>query len=335
MKAHIIFPNLSQLLQDFFCQNLINQRNVSQQTIAAYRDAFRLLLKYASERIKKPPVKMCIDDLDRSLVLDFLTCLETQRNNSIRTRNARLAAIRSFMHYAAYKEPVSLPVIQGVLSIPMKRFQQPVMEFLSLDEIDAILDAPDPSTWSGRRDRVMFTVFYNTGARASEVIKMQVKDIHLERSASVLIHGKGRKDRAIPLWKTTTAMLKLWLMQLDHDPEIPVFPNRSGKHLSLTGVEDRLRVAVRRACKFCPALQNRKISPHTIRHTTAMHLLQSGVDLAVIALWLGHESPATTHLYMEADLAMKEKALEKLQETPNRSIRYKPGDRLLRFLDRL
>jgi site-specific recombinase XerD len=239
------------------------------------------------------------------------------------------------MHYAAYKEPVSLPVIQSVLSIPIKRFQRPVMEFLSRDEIDAILDAPDPSTWSGRRDRVMFTVFYNTGARASEVIKMQAKDIHLERKASVHIHGKGRKDRVVPLWKTTTAMLKLWLMQFDHDPENPVFPNRAGKPLSLTGVEDRLRTAVRRASKFCPALQNRRISPHTIRHTTAMHLLQSGVDLSVIALWLGHESPSTTHLYMEADLSMKKQALGKLQETPNRSIRYKPGDKLLRFLDEL
>jgi len=335
MKAHIIPPNLSGLLQDFFCQNLINQRNVSQQTITAYRDTFRLLLKYASERIKKPPVKMCLNDLDRSLVLDFLIYLETQRNNSIRTRNARLAAIRSFMHYAAYKEPVSLPVIQGVLSIPMKRFQQHVMEFLSRDEIDAILDAPDPSTWSGRRDRVMFTAFYNTGARASEVIKMKVKDIYLDRKASVQIHGKGRKDRAVPLWKTTAAMLKRWLIQLDHDLETPVFPNRAGKALSLTGVEDRLRVAVQRAGNFCPALRSRKISPHTIRHTTAMHLLQSGVDLSVIALWLGHESPATTHLYMEADLAMKEQALTKLQATPNRSIRYKPADGLLRFLESL
>ena len=335
MKAHTIVPNLSQLLQDFFCQNLINQRNVSQQTIVAYRDAFQLLLKYASKRLKKLPTKMCLDDLNRPLVLSFLTYLESERNNSIRTRNARLAAIRSFMKYASYTEVASLPVINSVLSIPMKRFKRPVLSFLSREEIDAILDSPDPSSWSGRRDRVMFKVFYNTGARASEVIGMQVKDLQLAQRASICLHGKGRKDRIVPLWKTTVTMLKTWLMQERYAPENPVFPNRMGEPISLTGIEYRLRIAVQQASRLCPALRNQTVSPHSIRHTTAMHLLQSGVDLSVIALWLGHESPATTHMYMEADLAMKERALRKLHETRNRSIRYIPGDKLLHFLEGL
>jgi site-specific recombinase XerD len=335
MKAHVISSNLAQLLQDFFYQNLINQRNVSQRTITAYRDAFQLLLKYASKRLKKTPVEMRMDDLNRSLVLSFLTYLESQRNNSIRTRNARLAAIRSFMKYASFREVASLPVINSVLNIPIKRFTQPILGFLSREEIDVILDTPDVSSWSGRRDRVMFKVFYNTGARASEVIDMKVKDIQLAQQASVRLHGKGRKDRIVPLWKTTVAMLKNWLMQEQYAPENPVFPNRMGKPLSLTGIEYRFRIAVQKASNRCPTLLDRTVSPHSIRHTTAMHLLQSGVDLSVIALWLGHESLDTTHMYMEADLAMKERALKKLHETKNRSIRYTPGDTLLRFLESL
>lgn len=335
MKANTISPNLSHLLQDFFCQNLINQRNVSQQTIAAYRDAFQLLLKYASKRLKKPPVKMCLSDLDRSLVLSFLTYLESERKNSIRTRNARLAAIRSFLNYASYREVASIPVISSVLSIPMKQFKQPILGFLSREEVDAILSAPSPSSWSGRRDRVMFRVFYNTGARASEVIGIQVQDLQLAQGASVRLHGKGRKERIVPLWKTTVTMLKNWLKQEQYTPKDPVFPNRMGKPLSLTGIEYRLRMAVQRASKRCPALRKRTVSPHSIRHTTAMHLLQSGVDISVIALWLGHESPATTHMYVEADLAMKERALKKLHEGENHSIRYAPGDKLLHFLEGL
>jgi site-specific recombinase XerD len=328
-------PNLSQLIQDFFCQNLINQRNLSHHTIAAYRDTFRLLLRYASEQLKKRPVKLSLDDLNMSVVLRFLNYLETQRKNSVRTRNIRFAAIRSFMNYAAYREPGSLPGIQQVLSIPMKRFQRPLLGSLSREEIETILQAPDPTTWSGRRDRIMFTVFYNTGARVSEIIGLKIKDLQLNPKASVHIYGKGRKERIIPLWKTTTAMLKGWLRQGGTPPQTPVFPNRFGKELSAAGIEHRLRIAVREASKLCPSLRNRKISPHTLRHATALHLLQSGVDLSVIALWLGHESPATTHMYMEADLTMKEKALERLHETGGPPIRYKADDALLRFLEGL
>lgn len=335
MNAHRNSPDLSQLLQDFFYQNLINQRYVSSRTIAAYRDTFRLLLQHASKSLGKPPTKMRLDDLDMSIILGFLSHLEGVRKNSVRTRNARLAAIRSFMHYAAYREPVSLPVIQQVLSIPMKRFERPIPGSLTREEIDAILEAPDATQWSGQRDRVMFTVFYNTGARVSEVIGMKVKNFQLLPKSSVQIHGKGRKERIVPLWKTTALMLKSWMSQVDANPEASVFPNRSGKPLSASGIQQRLHLAVLKATNQCPSLRNRAVSPHTIRHTTAMHLLQSGVDLTVIALWLGHENPATTHMYMEADLTMKEKALEKLHETEGQPLRYRASDDLLRFLEGL
>jgi len=335
MKAEITAPNLSKLVQDFFCRNLINQRNLSGQTVASYRDTFRLLLKYDSERLKKVPASLCLEDIDRSLVLGFLGYLETQRKNCIRTRNLRLAAIRSFMNYVSYRETVSLPAIQSVLSIPMKRFERPLLGFLSLEEMQAILNAPDASAWSGRRDRVMFKVFHNTGARASEVIGMRIEDLQLERSASVIIRGKGRKMRLMPLWKTTAKMLRGWLKEIDTKPHAPVFPNRAGGPLSLSGVEYRLRVAVAQAVNVCPALKKRSISPHTLRHTTAMHFLQSGTDQEVIALWLGHESLETTHMYMEADLAMKEQALRKLPEIPNRYARFTAKDSLLAFLETL
>ncbi len=276
MNAHRNSPNLSQLLQDFFYQNLINQRNVSSRTIVAYRDTFRLLLQHASKSLGKPPTKMGLDDLNMPTILGFLTHLETDRKNSVRTRNARLAAIRSFMHFVAYREPDSLPGIQKVLSIPMKRFERPVLGSLTREEIDAILEAPDASRWSGQRDRAMFTVFYNTGARVSEVIGMKVKNFQLSPKASVQIHGKGRKDRIVPLWKTTAQILKSWMGQVDANPEASVFPNRLRKPLSASGIQNRLHLAVLKASNLCPTLRNREVSPHTIRHTTAMHLLQSG-----------------------------------------------------------
>lgn len=325
-------PDLSKLIQDFFCQNLINQRNVSPQTIASYRDTFRLLLRYASERLKKRPAKMFLDDLDMSIVLGFLNHLESDRKNSIRTRNLRFAGIRSFMNYAAYRQPASLSNIQRVLSIPMKQFLRPVLGHLSRQEIEAVIQSSDLARWSGQRDRVMFTVFYNTGARVSEIIGLKIKDMQLGTKGVIHIRGKGRKERIVPLWKTTSALLKDWIKRIDISEDSPIFPNRSGKPLSSSGVEDRLRIAVHEASKVCPTLINKKVSPHTIRHTTAMHLLQSGVDLSVIALWLGHENYSTTHMYIEADITMKEQALAKLQETQNHLTRYKADDELLTFL---
>ena len=328
----IVFSNL---LQDFFLQRLISQRSASAQTIASYRDSFELLLNFAERSIKRPASKMTLADLDAPLVLNFLDYLERERSNSPRTRNARLAAIRSFMRYASLRVPSSLAVAQRVLSIPAKRFDRPLLGFLSREEMEALLNAPDTNTWSGCRDAVLLAVLYNTGARVSEITALRVADVLLERELAIHLHGKGRKERVVPLWKNTAARLRDWINRIDNDPAKPVFCNRVGNRLTRSGVESRLQVAVTRATNHCPSLKNRKISPHTIRHSTAMHLLQSGVDLSVIALWLGHEDPATTHLYVEADLAMKEAALQRLQEPTQHRARYRASNSILAFLQSL
>jgi len=276
-----------------------------------------------------------LPDLDASFVLDFLDHLEQERGNSPRSRNVRLTAIRSFMRYAASRDPAALPVVQRVLAIPAKRFDQPVLGFLSRDEIQAVLDAPDCSTWSGHRDAVLLMTLYNTGARVSEITALHVADVLLDRQTSVLLHGKGRKERVIPLWQSTATQLKTWLERIDRHPDTSVFPNRKGKALSRSGVRQRLQRAVEQASKRCPALAGRQVSPHTIRHATAMHLLQSGVDLTVIALILGHEDPSTTHRYLESDLAMKEAALRQVKEPSTTEPRYKASKRILAFLDTL
>lgn len=327
--------DLSPLLQNFFCQRLLTQRRASPQTIASYRDAFRLLLRYAAEHTRKSPVSLSLEDIDAPLVLGFLDHLESQRGNSPRSRNARLAAIRSFLRFASFQAPASLPVIQRVLAIPMKRFDRPLVGYLTRDEITAVLAAPDPSTWSGHRDQVLLTTLYNTGARVSEIVALNVSSLVLGRSPFVHLHGKGRKERAIPLWKTTATALSRWLRRTSLTGDAPLFPNRRGARLSRSAVENRLRLAIGIAGTRCPSLRHRRISPHTFRHTTAMHLLQSGVDITVIALWLGHESPTTTHLYVEADLGMKQRALDRLQPATAKGTRFRAGDQLLAFLDGL
>lgn len=327
-------PGFPVLVQDFFTQRLITQANVSARTVASYRDAFRLLLQYA-EKTGKSATTLTLRDLDASFVLAFLDHLENQRGNSVRTRNVRLVALRSFLHYAALRDPTALPTIERVLAIPTKRFNRPLLGFLSREEIEAILAAPDRSTWSGHRDQVMLATFYNTGARVSEIIALRSQDAQLDHNLCLHLHGKGRKERSVPLWKSTATMIKEWLRQADSRPDAPLFPNRDGTTLSRSGVEKRLRAAVVIAAERCPSLRQRRISPHTLRHTTAMHLLQSGVDITVIALWLGHESPATTHLYLEADVSMKEQALKRLEEPSRKSQRFRPSDRLLAFLDGL
>lgn len=329
-------PSFPQILQDFFCQRLTQERNASNHTVASYRDTFRLLLSYAERRLGKKPSDLTLADLDSPLVLGFLNHLETDRGNSVGSRNVRLAAIRSFVSYAAHRDPGSLPVIHRVRAIPTKRHERRLLGFLSREEVQAILDAPDRSTWSGQRDHAMWATFYNTGARVSEIVALRMEDLHLDGgTACVHLRGKGRKQRGTPLWKTTTRILSRWKARAGDEPSGPAFPNRAGGRLTRSGVEDRLRRAVRVAAERCPTLQGRTVSPHTFRHSTAMHLLQSGVDITVIALWLGHESPATTHKYVEADLAMKEEALAKLDAPLDSRPRYRPSDRLLAFLDQL
>lgn len=328
-------PSFPALLQDFFSQRLIAQRQASPRTVASYRDTFRLFLGYAQTQLKRPASALTLADLEAPLILGFLDHLERERHNSARTRNARLAALRSFLHYAALHDPTTLPVIQRSLAIPTKRYDRPLLGFLSREEMEAILDAPDRTTWSGHRDHVLLTTMYNSGARVSEIIAVRVGDVALDHSPSLRLHGKGRKERAVPLWKTTVKRLKEWSLRVAGGAESPLFPNTHGRPLTRSGVESRLTAAVARAAMRCPSVAKRRISPHTVRHTTAMHLLQSGVDLSVIALWLGHESPETTHLYVEADLAMKERALKKLQDPPGKTVRFRAGDRLLAFLDGL
>jgi len=277
-------PRFPVLLQQFFAERLIQQKNASPQTVASYRDTFRLFLNFAQQQLHKSPAKLELSDMDTQLVLGFLNYIERKRHNSIRTRNTRLTAIRSFLHYAALRDPLSLSTVHGVLAIPMKRFEQPLIGFYSREEMNAILNAPDPTTWCGQRDRVMLVTLYNTGARVSELIGMTVKDLVLERSSSIRIHGKGRKERTVPLWRRTATQLKRWLREIDAAPDQHLFPNRSGGAMSRTGVTDRLKLAALTATKNCPQLRQRKISPHRVRHSTACHLLQSGVDITVIAL---------------------------------------------------
>lgn len=324
-----------QLLQEFFLRHLIAQRGASPATIASYRQAFELLFRFAQRRLGRPPSELVLADFDGPLVLDFLDDLEVKRGNAPRTRNARLAAIHSFARYASLRDPASLPALRRVLAVPSKRFDRPLLGYLTRPEVDAVLAAPDRTTWSGRRDVILLTLLYNTGARLSEITGLRVADVRLEREACVHLHGKGRKERVVPIWKSSVKPLRAWLAQLGPDPHAPVCPNRAAARLSPSGVQRRLQAAVRKAMATCPSLRGRRISPHTIRHTTAMHLLQAGIDLTVIALWLGHEDPATTHGYLEADLAMKTAALQRLKSPAQRRARFKPTDRVLAFLEGL
>ncbi|MDP2321762.1 MAG: site-specific integrase [Acidobacteriota bacterium] len=326
------FPTL---VQDFFQRRLVAERGVSAHTLASYRDTFTLFLRDVEQRTGKTPTSLTLEDLSPPTILTFLDRLETERGNSPRTRNLRLTALRSFMRYASVRDPTSLPVAQRVLAIATKRVDHPVLGFLSREEVQALLDAPDRTTWSGRRDAVLFAVLYNTGGRVSEITGLRVSDVLLDRAAAVHLHGKGRKERVIPLWKRTAAQVREWLTQIDRTPNAPVFPNRAKRPLSRSGVEHRLQVAITTASARCPSLAARSISPHTLRHTSAMHLLQSGVDITTIALWLGHEDPATTHRYIEADLAMKDAALQRLEAPTMTPVRFTARDRLLAFLEAL
>lgn len=327
--------DFSTLIQSYFCNNLMNQRHVSDKTIKSYRDTFCLLFKYSYKELGKPAAELSLSDINADLIVKFLDYLEIVRNNSIRSRNLRLAAIHSFFHYASYYKPDALPIIQRVLAIPMKCYDRKSIGYLTRAEINAMIDATNTDTWSNQRDHAMLITLYNTGSRVSEIISACRNDLEFNQTAVIHLHGKGRKDRTIPLWKNTSHILKKWLESIDKDLITPLFPNRYGKAMTRYGVLDRLKNIVRKAEEKCPSLKNKKITPHVIRHTTAMHLLQSGVDINMIALWLGHASITTTHQYMEADLEMKKNILNKLNEV-HHSIKRKPlKDKLLNFLERL
>ena len=329
-------PSFPALLQRFFTEHLREQRAVSPNTVAAYRDTFRLLLLFAQRTIGKSPTQLALADIDATLILAFLAHLERERSNSVRSRNARLSAIRSFLKYAAHQDLTALATIEHGLAVPLKRCDKNVLGFLTRPEMEAIIAAPDPQSWAGQRDRALFTLLYNTGARVSEVIDLRVGDVVLDISPVAHLRGKGRKRRSMPIWKSTAVMLRRWQRHLPRAGENdPLFPNSSGGRLSRSSVTQRLALAVKGATKSLPQLGGKPISPHTIRHTTAMHLLQAGVDITVIALWLGHESPTTTHIYLEADLAMKEEALSRLEPIAATQGRYRAPDGLMAFLQAL
>jgi len=328
-------PSFAALVQYYFTEYLSNQRALSSRTIASYRDSIMLFLNFAHAHIGKIPTALELSDITHDLILAFLDYLERDRHNSVRSRNLRLTALRAFMKYAARKDVSALYVVERALSIPMKRFEHPMLNYLSREEMLAVLGQPN-ETWISQRDHLLLTMLYNTGARVSEVIGIYVADLVLDGAACVHLCGKGRKQRSIPLWKSTVQEIRVWLK---HNPMLnndsALLPNRDGHMMTRDNVNRRLAIAVARASKVFPSLANRQISPHTIRHTTAMHLLQSGVAFSVIALWLGHESTTTTHRYVEANLAMKEQALARLQEPETEMHYYQPPDELLQFLQSL
>lgn len=329
-------PSFAALVQAYFAEYLTQQRALSPQTIAAYRDAFVLFLEFAQSRLGKSPAAIVLADMTPELITAFLVHLEEQRHNCVRSRNARLAALRSFLKFAGRRDVSSLLVVERALGIPAKRFERPMFGYLSREEMLAVIDAPN-ETWIGRRDHVLFLMLYNTGARVSEITGVKVGDVVLdERAGCVHLHGKGRKQRSVPLWRSTVRTVRAWLKQNPQlAPGSPLLPNRNGHAMTRTNVALRLALAVRTATQTYPDLAKRHVSPHVIRHTTAMHLLQAGVDISVIALWLGHESPVTTHQYVEADLAMKERALAKLHEPDANIQRYRAPDSLIDFLKTL
>jgi integrase/recombinase XerD len=319
-------------VRDFFRRRLIEQQGVSPRTVEAYRDTFRLPLAYLPRRLGKPVPSLGLDDLDAPAVLDHL---EAERGNGPRTRDARPAALRSFVQYAASRDPTAWPLARRVLAIPAERSTRPLLGHLTREEMQAVPDAPDAATWAGRRDRVLLAVMYNTGARVPEVVGLRRGDLVDASARSLRIRGKGRKERVVPLWKETAAAPAAWSKRLDDRPDGPLFPDARGGPPSRSGFEDGSALAVEEAAESCPGLRSRSISPHAIRHTTAMHLLQSGVDLTVIALWLGHESPETTHRYVEADLKIKDEVLTKAKGLSPGPASYRPKGKPLEFLDDL
>ena len=320
------------LLESFFTDRLMRQRKASPHTIASYRDTFRLLLQYAQHRLKKAPSDLVMENLDASFIAAFLNHLEEQRGNSARSRNVRLAAIHSFFRYVALHEPCHSALAQRVLAMPSKRYTQRPIEYLTAVEIKALLAAPDPQTWTGHRDRTLLLVAVRTGLRASELIGLRKQDVVLGIGAHVRCLGKGRKERCTPLCKDTATALRSWLRVRGGKPDDPLFPNARGGSLSHDGLEFLLAKHLATARAHCPTLKKKHVTPHVLRHTAAMELLQHGVDRTVIALWLGHESVETTYIYLHADLQLKEKALAKTTSSKVSPVRFRPDDQILAFL---
>lgn len=326
---------LAPVLQAFFTDRLIAQRRASPHTIIGYRDTFRLLLGFAATRTHKTPSALDVADIDAPLIAAFLDHLEHDRNNTVRTRNWRLAAIHSLFAYAAPHHPEHAATIQRVLAIPTKRHERRPVTWLTDGEVEALLEAPDRRTWVGRRDHALVVLAAQTGLRISELISLSRGDVTLGRGAHVRCIGKGRKERATPLTALTVAVLGTWLAEHAGEPSQPLFPTRTGTRLSHDAIEHRLAIHVASARTTCPSLRGKHVTMHTLRHTAAMRLLDAGTDVAVIALWLGHEQIATAHIYLHADMNQKERAIDRVTPPGTTPGRYQPPDPLLAFLDSL
>lgn len=331
----MIAASFPSLLQSFFTDRLLRQRQASLNTVAGYRDSFRLLLKFAKERLCKSPSQLRIEDLDAPFIGLFLDHLETTRKNSVRTRNVRLGAIHSFFRYVALEEPAHALHCQRILAVPNKRHVRKPIEFLNREEIDALLAVPNRSTWVGRRDRTLILVAVQTGLRVSELIGLNCQDVVLGAGAHVRCLGKGRKLRCTPLRPETSTMVGAWLRERHGRPEDSVFPSIRGSKLSRDAIERLFTKYAHLAARNCPSLKQKKVTPHVCRHAAAMDLLHHGVDRSVIALWLGHESPETTNVYLHADMRLKEKALACTETLGVKPTRYRPDDNLLAFLEGL
>ena len=326
---------LAALLERFFTQRLMQQRQASPHTVSSYRDTFRQFLKFTEQRLHKAPSQLNFQEIDAPLIMAFLDHLEMHQGVSIRSRNLRLTALHSFFRFAAFEAPAHSAQIQRVLAIPSKRFTRTLVQFLTRPEVDALLAGPDQRTWSGRRDHAFILLAVQTGLRLSEMSGLQRQDMILGTGAHVRVIGKGRKERCTPLARSTLVVLKAWLREPQRGDGNILFPSARGERLSVHGVQYLLNKHRMTASRVCSSLRDKRVTVHRLRHTTAMELLQGGVDRSVIALWLGHERVETTQIYLEATLAMKEKALAKTSPPHGRRGRYKPGDRLLAFLSDL
>ncbi|HEY2654040.1 MAG TPA: tyrosine-type recombinase/integrase [Solirubrobacteraceae bacterium] len=326
---------LAPALQAFFTERLIIQRGSSPETVAAYRDAFRLLLRFAHEQTGKQPFELDIDDLDAPLIGAFLKHLEEDRGNSPRTRNARLGAIHSFYRFAALEHPEHAHTIARVMAIPTKRHERNTVSYLDRDEIKALLAAPDTGTWLGRRDHALLALMIQTGVRVSELTGLRVSDLYLGTGPHIRVTGKGRKKRATTLTSETVKVVRAWITERRGQPDDPLFPTRQGRQLSRHTVGVIVTKHATTAAGTCPSLTTKRVTPHTLRHTNAMLLRAKGVDIATIALWLGHESTQTTHIYEHADPKLKEQAIERTAPLGTKPGRYRPPDTLLAFLEGL
>jgi integrase/recombinase XerD len=325
-------PDFSPLCQSFFSKRLIAQRNASPHTIAAYAQTFRLLATYAQKRLRTPPSKLSLAQLDAAFIAEFLDHLESSRSNGPRSRNARLASLRSFYHYAALEAPQHAGLIQRVLAIPYKRLARRLVSYLTRPEVEAVLGNVDKSTWIGRRNHALLLVAVQTGLRLSEITGLRQRDVVLGPGAYVRCEGKGRKERCTPLAKPTVAVLKAWMNEQGDDQSRFLFPSTSGGRISADAVQHALAKHVVAAQRALPSLAKKRVTPHVLRHTAAMELLQAGVDRALIAIWLGHESLDTTQIYLDADLRLKEAILDKMNPMQSKPGRYRPDDQLLSYL---